>query len=125
MYDLALAQELYRVADLGIVNEAEYIIVCCPGLLFGGHIFAEVGYRVALGLERGRAEGDAGGGRGPDACGMVDKIILEALGLYLFDRQVAGQLIDDGAYHFEMGQLFGADIGQHADDIFIRHGEAL
>ena len=66
--------------------------ICC-------HVFVEIGEDIALGLEGVGREGDAGGGGGPDAGGMVNEVVGKALGFDLFNGEVAGQLIDHGADH--------------------------
>ena len=51
MDDLPLAQEDDRVADIGIVNQAQDVVVGGAGLLLGREILRQVGDRIPLGLE--------------------------------------------------------------------------
>ena len=48
MNDFAFAEELDGIADLGIVDEAEQIIVGSAGFLFCSHVFVQIGDRVAF-----------------------------------------------------------------------------
>ena len=46
--DLALAEEFYNVVDVGVVREAEDIIIGYARLLLGGEVLYEVAIRIAL-----------------------------------------------------------------------------
>ena len=56
---------------------------------------------------------------------MVHEIVSEALFLDLLGGQAAGQLVDDGADHFKVGEFFGAYIRQYGAELGVGHGVAL
>lgn len=109
--DLPFPQELDGVVDIGVIGQTQNVVVCLPGLLLSGHVLRQVGNGIAAALHAGGAPGRAGGGGGIDGGGVVHKIGGEALGLNLLLREVAGQLVDDGADHLQVAQLLGADVG--------------
>ena len=90
-----------------------------------GKVLCQVGDDVALALQIGRCERDARGGRRIDAVGVVHKIAFKPGTFDLFGRKVFGQLVHDGADHFHVGQLFGADVSQQTLDIGVRRRKAL
>ena len=56
---------------------------------------------------------------------MVDIIGVETSGFNLLGSQILGQLVDNGADDFQMGQFLGTDIGQKAAHFLAGHGVAL
>ena len=48
VYNLALTQEADSVLDVGVITEAQDVVVCRPSFLFRRQILVEVGYGVAL-----------------------------------------------------------------------------
>ena len=108
MGDLPLAKEPDRVADLGIFDEAQDIVIGAAGLLLRGHILIEVGDWIALGLELAGVEGNPSGGLGPDARAVIHVIISEALFLQLLGGKAAGELMDNGGDDLQVGQLLRA-----------------
>ena len=48
MYYFSLAQILYGVAHVGVVNKTENVIISCSCLLLCCHIFMKVCYYIAL-----------------------------------------------------------------------------
>ncbi len=77
--------------------------ICCQ-------VLGEVGDDVALhGHGRGGVR-EAGGGGGIDAGGAVDEVGVEPGGADLLVGELPGELVDDGADHFEVAQLLGADV---------------
>ena len=87
---LAFTQEADRVAYIGVVCEADYIVIGRACLLFGSHVFVQIGDDIALGLEICRGEGDSRCGNRVDAGGVVNKIGVEAALLYLFHSHALG-----------------------------------
>lgn len=108
--DLALAQEADDVADVGVVAEAEDVVIGNAGLLLGGHVLGQVCYDVALDADAGSAPGRAGGGSGVDAGGVVNEIGVVTSLFYLLGRHAPRQLVDDGSNHLKMSQFLGAYI---------------
>ena len=72
----------------------------------GGHVLGEVGDGVAGGLECGGREGHSACGLRPDAGGVIHKVDVKAGFFDLLDGEVAGELVDDGADHLQMSQLY-------------------
>ena len=48
VYYLALAEELYRVVDVGIVGEAKDVVIGDASLLLCREVLLKVGYAIAL-----------------------------------------------------------------------------
>lgn len=123
--DLPLAQEADDVADVGVVAQAQDVVVGDAGLLLGGHILGEVGENVALDSNACGIPGRAGGGGGVDAGRVVHEVGLVS-GLFdLLGRHVARELVDDRADHLKVSQLLSADIGQQPLELRTGHGIAL
>lgn len=113
MNDFPFPQEFDGIAHIRIIREAEDVVISHPGFLLCAHILVEVGngipcHRECVGVER-----CARGRHRIDACGVIDKIIIEAGRLDLVRGHVSGKLIDDGSHHFQMGQLFRTNIRQN------------
>ena len=51
MYDFALSQEADGIADFGIFDQAENVVVSGACFLFRRHVLEEVGDQIALALE--------------------------------------------------------------------------
>lgn len=107
MDNFPLPQEADHIADVGVVAEAQDIVIGDPGLLLGGHILGEVADHIPLDADTGGVPGSAGGGGGIDAGGMVHKIGSEAALSQLLLGESPGKLMDDGTDHFQVAQFFG------------------
>ena len=119
MDDLPLPQEADDVADVGVVAEAQDVVVGDPGLLLGGHILGEVADHIPLDADAGGVPGGAGGGGGIDPGGVVHKVGGEAPLLQLLLGEAPGELVDDGPDHLQVAQLLGADVGEQALELTI------
>lgn len=106
--DFSFPQESDGIDDLRVIDQAQDVVVCDSGFLFRRHIFVEVGDGIAGRLEGGGGKGSAGGGLRPYADGVIHKVGREAAFLNFFQTQIFGQLVYDGADHFQMGQFLGA-----------------
>lgn len=106
MDDLPLPQEADGCDDIGVIDETKDVIVGSAGFLLGGHILAQVGDGITGGLHGGGGEGHAAGGLRPDANGVIDEVGCEAGIFDLFDGEIPGELVDDGADHLQMSQLY-------------------
>lgn len=110
MDDLPLPQEADGCDDIGVIDETKDVIVGSAGFLLGGHILAQVGDGITSGLHGGGGEGHAAGGLRPDANGVIDEVGCEAGIFDLFDGEIPGELVDDGADHLQMSQLIGTTL---------------
>ena len=116
VYDFPLAQETDRIADFGIFDHAENIIVGGAGFLLRRHILEEIGDQIALALELAGIERNTACRLGPDADRVVHIVSLEAAVFDLFHGEIFGELVYDGGYQLQMSQFFCADV-----DIEIAH----
>lgn len=110
VYQFAFTQEFYRVADIGIVNQSQNVVVCHPRLLLCCKVFVKVGDNIALNAEVFCAEGHAAGSYGIDSCCMINEIGVKSAALYFLDREVFRKLIYYGGYHFNVGKFLRAYI---------------
>ncbi len=94
------------VSHVGIVGHSKNIVVGNAGFLFGGEVFMDVTDRVALYLHGCRSKWHAACVAGIDTVRVVHEISPVAALYDLLLRQVPGELMDDGAYHFQMGEFF-------------------
>ena len=105
MDDLALPQEANHVIYVRVVGQAEDVVVGEAGFLFRRQILGQVGDDIAGDLHGGGGPGVAGGELGIHAGGVIDEIGVKAGGLDLAVAQVAGELVDEGAHHFQVAQF--------------------
>lgn len=125
MGDFALAQEPDRIDDVRIVGQTEDVVVGQTRFLLRRHILLDVSQGVAADGEGRCRERYAGSELRIDAGRVVDEIILHAGRFDLLGRHPSGQLMDDGADHFQMRQLFCTYIGEDAGHLTVRHRIAL
>ena len=125
MDDLPLPQVADGIAHVRVLHHPQDVVVGAPGLLFGTQVLRQVGDHIPLGLEFAGVEGDAPGGLGPDAGGVVNVVGAEAALLDLLGGEIAGQLVDDGRHDLHVGQLLRADVRQHGLALVVGHGVAL
>lgn len=107
MDNLSCPQEADGVRHIGIPDCSEDVIVGRPGLLFCSHVFRQIGNDISLGLELAGIKRNAPGSLRPERRGVVNVIRTEAGVFDFFHGQVFGELIDDGADHFEMSEFVG------------------
>ena len=108
VYDFPLAEKFQRVPDVGVVDQAEQVVVCDPRLLFGGHILVQVGEQVALDADIVGGPRLRGGGHRPYAGGVIHKIGVKAGFHNFLVAHVPGELMHHGGDHFKMGEFFRA-----------------
>ena len=102
MAKLAFAQEFDRVAHVGIVREAENVIVGQTRFLLCREVFRQVCYRVAGRCESCRRKRRAACRNRINARGVVDEIICKRTVFYLAFFQPSRQLMNYCSDHFKM-----------------------
>ena len=70
-------------------------------------------------------QGEPEAAGGVDTGGVVDKVGHKSALLNLAVGELAGELVDDGADHLQVSQLFGADVGEQCLELGVGHGIAL
>ena len=108
MDDLPLPQELDHVVHIRVIAEPENVVVSHPGFLLRRQVFRQIGHRVAGDGDSGGVPGTAGGGGGIDTGGVIHEIGRKAGFPNLTVAELPGQLVDDGADHFQVTQFFCA-----------------
>ena len=84
-----------------------------------------VGDGIARDLHRRRRPRIAGGELREYAGRVVNEIGIEAGLLDLIYREVPRELMDDGADHFQMSELFCTHVVEYSGYFSVRHGTAL
>lgn len=107
MNDFPGPEEADRVGYLRIFYQAQDVVIGGAGFLLRSQILKEIGQRVAFALKFAGVKGDASGSLGPDSRGMIHVVVGKAGALDFLHGQVAGELMDDGGYHFQVSQLLG------------------
>ena len=125
MHDLPGAQEFDDIVDIRVVTEPQDVVIGDAGLLLRRQVLGQIGDQVALDRHGRRVPREAGGCGGIDTGGVIHKVGVEAGGLDVLLRQIAGQLVDDGADHLQMPQLLRADVREQALQLRVGHGVAL
>lgn len=111
VHDLTRTQELDDIADVRIIGKAENVVVGHARLLLCCKVLCQVGDGVARDLHGTGGPRRAGGKLWENAGRVVDKIGGEARLADLLLRQIARELVDDGADHLKMPQLLCTDRG--------------
>lgn len=122
---LSCAEEFDGLADVGIVGEAENVVVGGASLLLCRKILVQVGYYIALALQRCRGEGDSRSSLGINSRGVIHEIGVEAVFLDLVDAHSPGELIKYGGDDLNVSQLLRADIGKESRYLSVGHGKSL
>ena len=71
-------------------------------------ILRQVGDDIARDLHGRGGPGIAGGKLWIDACGVIHEVGVKACGFDLAVAQVAGELVDKGAHHFQVAQFLSS-----------------
>ena len=118
-------QELDGVPHVRVVGVAQDVVVGEAGFLLRCQVFVQIRNGVAGHGECLRGEGSAAGSLGIDPGGVIDEIGLQPGFFDLLRRQVAGQLVHNGAHHFKMGQLFRTHVRQNGLELRTGHAVPL
>ena len=102
------AKELDHIVYIRIIGKPQNIVIGDPCLLLGSQVLRKICDGIAFDLHSRGSPGGAGGEGWIHPCGMIHKIGREGRILDLTVLQVPGQLVDNGAHHFQMRKLFGA-----------------
>ena len=108
MHDLALAEEFDHVVDVGVVGQAQDIVVGRARLLLGGEVLVKIGEDIALDADVLHIKRHARCGDGVRAGGMIHEIRREGSSVDLLKREIFGKLMDYRRHHLEMRELLGA-----------------
>ena len=85
----------------------------------------QIGKHIAFHLQYTCSEWESRRRCGIRANRMVNEIRSKRCTGNILGLQVAGKLMKDGRYHFDVGKLFRTDVRQNTDYFSVRHGEAL
>ena len=108
VHDFALAQIAQRVTHVGVVAQADEVVVGHARLLLCRQVFVEVGNYVALNTDILHIIGHARCRHGVNTRCMVNKIRCKRRIDDLFLGDVSCQLIKNCGYHFDVGEFFRA-----------------
>ena len=108
--DLPFPQEFDHIVHVRIVRKPQDVVIGNPCLLLGSQVFRQIRHGIPLDLHGSGTPGEAGGCGRVDPHGVIHEIGGEGRILDLGILQVPGQLMDDGADHLQMTQLFRAHI---------------
>ena len=106
--DLPLPQEANGIAYVGIVDQAQQIVVRDACLLLRCQILVQIGKDVALYADILGIKGNACGGHGIDPRGVIHKVGVKSGFLDLLRRQIPCQLIQDRGDHLNVSQFLRA-----------------
>lgn len=106
--NFALPQKFDRVAHVGIVDQAQQIVIGSARLLFCCHVLKQVGDGIALGLEGFCREGPACRRLRINAGCVIDIVRLKVAFFDVVNRNIPRELVNDCADNFKMRQLFSA-----------------
>lgn len=99
MDDLPFPQKTDDVVHIRVIGQAEDVVVGKAGFLLRRQVLSEIGDDIPSDLHGGGGPGIAGGELRIDTGGMVHEIGVESGGPDLIFSEVAGELVDQGAYH--------------------------
>ena len=119
------AQEFKGFTYFRVFDDTDQVIIGGPGLLLRGQVLVKIRDGISLGLEFAGIERHAGCSGWPQGSGVVDIIRVKPSGFCLFRSQVLGQLIDNGADHFQVCKLLCTNICQQSAYLLAWHGVAL
>lgn len=125
MHDFPRPKEADGVDDIGILCDAQDIVVGGAGLLFCSQILSKIRDGVAFGLEFTCVLRNPTGRLRPYGKGVVDIVGAKAGGLDLLRSQIAGQLVDDGCHHFEMRDFLRPNVCQNIGYLAVGNRIAL
>ena len=109
MHNFTFPEETDDIVDIGIIAQAEDVIVGHAGFLLCGKIFGQIGDHIALYLHGGGAVRPAGSCGGENTGCMVHEIRVESTLADLVVIELAGKLMNNGADHFQVVQFLSTD----------------
>ena len=111
MDHLPLAQEADHIVDIRIIRQPQNIFIRDTGFLLCCHVLGQIGNNIALNRQRSSGEGKTAGRCWVDPGCPVNEICVKTCGFNLFLCQIPGQLVDNGADHFQMSKFFCTCMG--------------
>ena len=110
-------QETDYIVDIRIVRQTKDVVIGLTGLLLGGQVLGQISNDISCCLDRSCRPGEAGSCRGVNPGGVIDKIGGKTgIGFDLLVCEIAGQLVDNGRYHFQMAQFFSTESGGETEE---------
>lgn len=106
MDDLAFSEKLYDLVHIGIVAEAENVVIGSSRLLFRRHIVYEIGYRIAHGLDISRRPRNARRARGIYGAAVIHIIRASAVFVKAARSLAVGELAYYAADYLKVRELF-------------------
>ena len=105
MHDLALAKVLDGVSDVGVIHQAQNVVVGGSRLLLCCQVLVEVGDDVSLDGDGAHGVREACGRCGVNSRGVVDEIRGEGAAFNFAFAEPLCQLIENGRHHLQMRQF--------------------
>lgn len=104
--DFAFPEETDDIIYVGVIAEAEDVVIGDAGFLFGGKVFRQITDHITLDCHGCGIIGPTGGSGGVDSCRVIHEVGIKACGFDLIFAQIAGQLMDNGADHLQVPEFF-------------------
>ncbi len=110
MDNFAGAQEPDGICHFLVFYQTQNVVVSAAGFLFCSQVLGQISNGIPFGLEFTGIERNSSCGLRPQCQRVIHIIFVKAGSLDFFRGQVFGQLINNGADHFHVGQFFGTCI---------------
>ena len=104
----AFPQEADRIGNVGVVDQAEQIVIGHAGFLLGGEILVQIGENVTFHGECAGAERRTVGALRINAGGVIGEIGGKGTVCDLFFGKIRRQLVQDRPHDFQMREFLGA-----------------
>ena len=106
--NLASTQEFDDIVYIGVIGKTQDVVIGDAGFLLCCQIFGKIGNQIALDCHGGGAPWESGGGGGINTGSMIHEVGIKPGRFDLILCQITGQLMNDGADHFQMPEFFCA-----------------
>lgn len=106
MDDFPLTEEFDDIVDIRVIRKTKNIVIGDSCLLLCGKVLNKISHGISLDLHGCCGVGETGSGGGVDTGGVIHEVGRKGTVLNLAVFQIPGQLMDDGADHFQVSQFF-------------------